>query len=192
MTQPARPGLLTTLIGLVMILAMFVGGVWGLTHLVGLHASLIWTAVVGGVAWLIKLGVEQQKDRRRILAAEKRDQYLQFLDFLNETFSVTGEPEAIRRSDDPAKLRQLRRWSLRLTLIGSDEVVKAFNVLRLGQTKHSSVLSVWGNLWLEMRKDCGHHDTKLTIADVLKSIVNDLDEHPELLKRPDASTERPA
>jgi hypothetical protein len=48
------------------------------------------------------------------------------------------------------------------------------------------VLRGWGVLWLAMRKDCGHFDTKLTVTDMLASFVNDIEQYRTALevKRP--------
>jgi hypothetical protein len=160
---------------------------WAAVRLMGLQASLIWTALVGILAWAVQSAVQQRQKYRRLLTKQKREQYFEFLNFLNEFFSP-----AIGRRDrdrtDPRMLQQLRRWSLRLTMIGSDEVVQAWNAARIsgaieGQAvggepageQNVSLLRAWGRLWLAMRRDCGHVDTRLKTSDMLASIVNDIE-----------------
>ena len=83
-------------------------------------------------------------------------------------------------------IEEFCKWSLRLTLLGSDEVVRAWNAARRhGASAQEgaagiAVLKEWGKLWLAMRKDCGHSDTKLTVSDVLASFVNDIDQYREV------------
>lgn len=166
--------------------AMVVGTIWALVHFVGLQASLIWTALLGAIAWVVQNAVHQQQEYRRLLADQKRQQYFEFLDFLNSYIQVSGEPA--KEEENSERLRQFRRWSLRLTMIGSDEVVRAWNQARNSalfampkgteQEKLNNTIAIfraWGALWLAMRKDCGHFDTKLTVPDMLASFVNDID-----------------
>lgn len=172
---------------LLFVAALVVATIWGLVNLIGLQASLIWTAIIGAMGWAVQSSVRQKQEYQRLLAEQKRLQYFEFLDFLNEFASASLEsPE----STSPERLLQLRRWSLRLTMIGSDEVVKAWNQAKgVGlidtnrqraddqETRTLAILSAWGGLWLAMRKDCGHFDTKLTVFDMLASFVNDIESY---------------
>jgi len=132
--------------------------------------------------------VEQRREYQKLLADRKREHYLQFLEFLSR-FMGTSEEELVTQTQKPGEketvpLEELRMWSLRLTLIGSDEVVKAWNDARLGHGDPSIPLGImknWGKLWLAMRRDCGHLDTKLSVTDVLASFVNDIEEGREYL-----------
>jgi hypothetical protein len=175
------------------ITAILFTAIWSLVHFAGLQASLLWTAIVGAGAWAVRSSIEQKREYQRLLADKKRAHYFEFLDFLNRFIGPTGKPEPVAKDpgeqlrDDHISLEELRKWSLRLTLIGSDEVVRAWNAIRLQVTEPQEgtlgvgVLRGWGKLWLAMRKDCGHPDTQLKVTDILASFVNDIDEYRSAL-----------
>lgn len=185
-------GLLITVVTLVLVGA----GIWSLVNYAGLQASLLWTAIIGAAAWIIRSNIEQKREHQKLLAERKREHYLQFLEFLAKfitSSNSSGSPNNVPNvtSNSPAvPLEELRMWSLRLTLIGSDEVVKAWNRARLGgvteqgQGYNIQVLRNWGRLWLAMRKDCGHLDTKLSVTDVLASFVNDVEQNRSSIDDP--------
>lgn len=170
------------------VLALVGAGIWSLVNYAGLQASLLWTAIIGAAAWAIRSNIEQKREHQKLLAERKREHYLQFLEFLAKFIGTPDSPETTKgvpnvAPNSPAvPLEELRMWSLRLTLIGSDEVVTAWNRTRLGRTTEqgqadeSQVLRNWGQLWLAMRKDCGHLDTKLNVTDVLAAFVNDIEQ----------------
>ena len=176
-----------TIVGAVVSLGILAGGVWASLKFLGVSGSVVFSMVIGIFAWLTNQAVEQTKERRHRLAVEKREQYLEFMDFINETFPLGGEGAKLRTNPD--RVRQLRQWSLHLTLIGSDEVVTAWNDARLSDAnpkgEAANVLLLWGKLWLAMRKDCGHHDTKLEPPDMLASIVDDVEKFRALWKEQD-------
>ena len=175
-----------------LLLAFVVLAIWGLVHFAGLQASLLWTAVIGAIAWAIRNSIEQKTEHLRLLADKKRAHYVEFLDFINR---FVGQSKLPTESQHPGQgageateaLEEFRKWSLRLTLIGSDDVVRAWNAVRKdaaeaqGTAAGITVLKGWGNLWLAMRRDCGHADTKLKVSDVLASFVNDIDQYRQVV-----------
>lgn len=163
------------------ILVSSVIGIWLLVHFAGLQASLLWAAIIGAAAWAVRSSIEQKREYQRLLAEKKREQYLEFLDILNH---FIGEgPEGAAQPNEKFSILELRKWSLRLTLLGSDEVVRAWNSARLAipdeqaESVGISGLKKWGKLWLAMRKDCGHLDTQLQVSEILSSFVNDIEQH---------------
>jgi hypothetical protein len=172
---------LKALLIVVLCLAVLAACAWALVRYAGLEGSLLWTAIVGALAWAIRSNTEKKQEHLRLLGEKKREHYVAFLEFMNLAVStVKSNGSSSKESGSltsPAKLDEFRKWSLRLTLIGSDEVVRAWNAVRVAAPEPREGLDIlkdWGRLWLEMRKDCGHDDTKLTVADVLASIVNDM------------------
>jgi hypothetical protein len=161
------------------VFSVLVTGAWALVVFAGVKASLLLTGVIGLITWSVRSQQEQKKERMRLLAESKRAHYLEFLQFMNRLISAGKED----LSSNKEFLQELRMWSLRLTLIGSDGVVSAWNAARGGKFVKDgdqagiSALVGWGALWLEMRKDAGHADTKLKISDVLASFVNDIENY---------------
>lgn len=155
--------------------ALTLGAVWLLVHFAGIQGSVVWGALVAVTVGLWNHSAEQKREHRRRLANEKREQYMQFLDVLNARFP-TGDAQASDMT--PEEIVELRRWSLRLTMTGSDDVLRSWNRVRLiavrGPSPDEHPLKAWGSLWLAMRRDCGHHDTALKESDMLASVVNDV------------------
>lgn len=164
-----------------------IGAIWSLVHFAGLQASLLWTAIIGAAAWAIRSSVEQRREYQRLLAEQKRKHYFEFLDFMSRFIDAPGNGESTHLNEmrnHSVSLSEFRMWSLRLTLIGSDDVVKAWNHARLNDPSAEGSLGIlknWGRLWLAMRKDCGHPDTQLGVTDVLNSFVNDIEKSREKL-----------
>lgn len=199
--MPRRTQSMAIVIGL-LVLAAAVAAIWILVKLIGLQASLVWTGVVGFVAWSVRSSVEQKREYQRLLADRKRQQYQEFLTYLERAFvevrAESGMSSRSRKAGRPAHgtethaedlATELRRWSMRLTLVGSDEVIRAFNLARAAAiespdaTARTSAMKQWAILWLAMRKDCGHPDTALGPSDMLASFVNDIDEYRDAIDK---------
>jgi len=155
-------------------LLIVVVALWALARYGNLQASLVWTALFGGIAWLIRSNVEQKREHRRLLADRKREHYILLLEFMARFFNAGDLGSSEQPKIAPAEFRQ---WSMHLTLIGSDDVVRAWNnARRISEQTPDEAMRAWGKLWLEMRRDCGHFDTKLGVTDVLASVVNDAEQ----------------
>lgn len=150
-------------------------------------SPLIWTTLAGGGGYLIRARIERRRAHERLLADHKREQYFQLLDFMNEFFG-----DAV---PDKSRIKELRRWSLRLMVVGSDDVLRNWNVARtqasISDPPHGDAsdepnlqaLRLWGKPLLSMRRDCGHFGTQLGVTDVLGSILNDYEQHRAQLER---------
>lgn len=185
-------GMFRTIIFFVLLAAI----AWTLVHFAGLQASLMWTAIIGATAWLIRSHIEQKREYQRLLADRKRELYLQFLEFMAKFLASTEKGLPVqgykkgKSFQQPVSLEEFRMWSLRLTLIGSDDVVLAWNKARQDEPTEeeehpAATMKRWGKLWLEMRKDSGHVDTKLTVSDVLATFINDVEQHRAFLDKKD-------
>ena len=80
---------------------------------------------------------------------------------------------------------EYKRTSFQLSLIGGDDVVRSFNdfmqyLYSMGMETQQQLDPVkWMNLWgvflLQIRKNVGNPDTKLTPTDMLRSQIKDID-----------------
>jgi len=177
----------------VVVVAILLVAIWSFVHFGGLQTSLLWTGLVGAAAWAVRSSVEQKREYQRLLAEKKRNQYLEFLDIMNRYFGAPQklDPQPTGASAQPThgevSPEDFRKWILHLTLIGSDDVVRAWNATRLqalteqGREGGVTVMRGWGRLLLAMRKDCGHPDTQLKVTDILVSFVNDIEQHRSIL-----------
>ena len=179
MSSGKKVGFVAGLVVVLFLLAMLGGVAWLLYRYSSVQNPLLWTAALGALGWAIRSSVEQKREYRRLMADKKREHYIHFLDFFSR-FIASSQKEG----SEGIPLEELRRWSLLLTMTGSDEVVKRWNVARssAGTLDHVATLKVWGSLWLAMRKDCGHPHTRLDVADMLSSFVNDIEKYRSELK----------
>src|SRR4051794_19532073 len=102
---------------LLAIAAAVVGGAIYFLQTSGIQASVIWTGAVGIGTWLVRSIQERRDEYRRLLADTKRQQYEGFLLFVNK---VAGAEK--KKREAAIDLDEMRIWSLRLGLVGSDDV----------------------------------------------------------------------
>jgi hypothetical protein len=127
---------------------LMIGVVWALTHYAGLQASLLWTAIIGAAAWAVRSNLEQKREYQKLLAARKQEHYFQFLEFLSKFVGFNQSSGGVSSGDGrpPVSTDEFRMWSLRLTLIGSDDVVLEWNNARKHYDTVEPVASLknWG------------------------------------------------
>jgi len=152
--------------------------IWEL--LVGLFVGLLGGGGIVGIWYKSRL--DELRETKERLNTERRNVYAKLMDPYILLFAkiVRGEKtdEVIQQilSDD------YRRSMFEFTLLGSDEVVKAYTdmmehfykVEESGQQDTKKTMDLWGNLRLQIRKDLGNKDTKLLGLDMLKSEIKDL------------------
>jgi hypothetical protein len=98
--------------------------------------------------------------------------YFKFLEFVL-SFSSTVKEGKKEFEATQEQLDELTRWSLKLGLIGSDEVVKAWNAFRknAGSATGTKLFAPMAGLLAAMRKDCGHYGTTLTPLELLSLMI---------------------
>jgi hypothetical protein len=76
-----------------------------------------------------------------------------------------------------------KRAVFEMTLFASDEVVRAFGDITYAGTDPSvHPMVLWARLLLAIRKSVGNKGNQLTLADMLRPTINDIDASPEMLK----------
>lgn len=153
---------------------------------VGLEASLMWTAIIGGLGWLISTTAERKAEYHRILAEEKRKLYFEFIDFLLSVMAASESGNEVELNKE-----EWRRWSLRLAMVASDDVLRAWNHVKCQAVdaadenpEAAEVVKPWGKLLLAMRKDCGHADSAVKPSDLLSVFANDVHLYKDTLDQP--------
>lgn len=168
-TQSKSKQVMLALLVVVLVLGVIGALLYVLTRYFGVKWSALFAVASALVAWLVRSSLEKRREYERLLNQEKREQYSQFLDVLNKVLPLGHEP------DQEVSLRDLRKWSLKLMLVGSDEVIKAWNLARDSTAvEPRTVVRNYARLLLAMRRDAGQHHTKLTAGEMLQSFVNDL------------------
>ena len=150
------------------LLAALIGGFYLLVKAVGVEGSLVWSTLIAAIGWIISEHISRKREHQKLLAEQKREMYFKFLDFvLTFTNAVREGDEEVEAT--PEQLNEMSKWSLKLGLIGSDEVVKAWNAFRsgAGTGDGTQMFAPMAALLAAMRKDCGHYGTTLTPIEML-------------------------
>lgn len=136
----------------------------------------------GIITWFAKSKIEELRVINEKLRKERRNIYAQILDPYIRLFADIkgkGPDEALKMVTS----YNYKKNAFDLNLIGSDKVVFAFNNLMThsykaeatGNKDPKEMMSLWGELLLEMRKSLGNKNTKLNKYDMLKAMVKDID-----------------
>lgn len=139
--------------------------------------------VIGGIiSWFLKSRIEELRAIEEKLREERRKIYGQILDPYIRLFSDLkgqGSSNALKQISS----YEYRKTAFDLNLFGSDEVVRAYNNL----WKHTyeaekkdcrdpkEMMSLLGNLLLEIRKSLGNKNTILKEKDMFRSMFKDID-----------------
>jgi len=146
-------------------------------------SSIPWEAISGisvattaVLAVLLKMGSDKRRELERRLFSRKERLYL---DFMDQVFKFALAKKQINKSE-------LVRWKSYLMLIGSKEVMKAFQkwtVFAMDQQKHGlMVLKGFAELARAMRSDLGNPASGLSDKELLSLFITDLDKHPEIFR----------
>jgi len=141
--------------------------------------------VVGGViTWLIKSKIEELRTAQRRLTAKRLkiysgilEPYIQILHDIKSGKDGTGA--AIRR----ILSLEYRRTAFELCLMGSDEVVRAYNDLmqwsfKMGKSDDPDTkgfIRLFARFLLAIRKSVGNRGTRLEEIDMLRWMINDIE-----------------
>lgn len=146
------------------------------------------SGTVGGIiTWFIRSRLEESRELERRLRDERSKVYIAILEPYIELFaSISGGDQREDRMDKITKKVlsvEYRKTIFELGLLGSDEVVRAYNDLmryffKLGTTEKQDMyenIRLWGTLRLEIRKSLGNKRTKLNAFDMLRGEIKDID-----------------
>ena len=145
----------------------------------GLQAAIAWAAFVGLALLLVRIEQQRKREQERVLADRKREQYFELLEVLRKCFYSQDPVQAARRQK-----QELDKWSLRLALIGSDQVLDAWHdFCRLSldefepdeadeedkeddeeeeEEEQDDLFTAQVRLIVALRRDCGRPTTGLT------------------------------
>lgn len=163
---------------ILILFAALIGGFYLLVKAVGVEGSLIWSTLIAAIGWIVSEHISRKREHQKLLAEQKREMYFKFLEFvLSFTRAVRDGEEDVEAT--PEQLDELSNWSLKLGLIGSDEVVKAWNSFRAnaGTGEGSKLFAPMAALLSAMRKDCSHYGTTLTPLELLSLMIKGDDLH---------------
>ena len=151
--------------------------------------SVVIVAVGGGGIFnlIIKSRLEELRAIEERLSVERRKVYGEILDPYIELFaSLTLEDGGASKSPNIIQKitsKEYRKAIFELGLIGSDDVIRAYNTLMQHSFKSSGpdekdpfeTMRLFGILRLEIRRSLGNKKTKLNELDMLRGEIMDID-----------------
>ena len=151
--------------------------------------SVLIMAVGGGgiFSLIIKSRLEELRAIEERLSLERRKVYAEILDPYIELFaSLTLENGGSSKSPEITRTitsKEYRKAIFELGLLGSDDVIRAYNTLMQHSFKSSDpdkqdpfeTMRLFGILRLEIRRSLGNKKTKLNELDMLRGEITDID-----------------
>ena len=141
------------------------------------------TALIGAFAtYLVQKNLQEKRDIERRLSEKRQETYMQLLDPYIKLFADIKGQGANQAIKDIVSY-DYKKTAFELNLIGSDDVVLAYNELmqhtykaeETGKKDSMEMIRLWGNLLLEIRKSLGNRKTKLNEKDMLSAMIKDID-----------------
>lgn len=157
-------------------------------HIVPIIVFLLGTGVMGTIIGiLLENKIKKLNSLEDKLRKDRSKIYFNLLIPFVKLFNKENNQEAAIAY---LSSEEYRRTSFEVTLIGSDDVVKAYGDLmqeafKQGREpkkpneikKPNEMIILLGDLLLQLRKDLEHKDTKLTRKDMLRHMITDIDEY---------------
>lgn len=142
--------------------------------------SALVAAALGLLTWWIQVRREESRRDQARLFDERRPLYFKVIRPFVLILSKSGQKEGVKLMLSTAHVEAVREFSL----IGSDRAVSAVNeLMQYGyqNTKDGvladpkKMLMLLGNVFLEMRRELGNPKTELTVADMFKYQITDIE-----------------
>ena len=134
------------------------------------------------VGWLIKERIDRRREIEESLREKRADLYEKILDPYIRIWSNDSKKSLPKAMRDIGSF-EYRKTAFRLTLLGSDNVVNAWNefaqYLYLQEREQSKdpmkLFRLFSAFLLEIRKSVGNEDTSLHSKDMLSWMIKDID-----------------
>jgi hypothetical protein len=140
-------------------------------------------AIGGFIAWAVRSTIEEYREAERQLTAERRAIYQQVLEpFLLPLLANDADADPAKHEEVFASA-EYKRAVFEMTLFASDEVVRVFgDMTNRPEDSSAQPLVLWARLLLAIRKSVGNKGSQLSLVDMLRPMINDLDANPEILR----------
>lgn len=184
---------LTIILRFLLMLAMLGGIVWGIYFVVAkVFRSLIniesdiAVAIVAASATItvsvVSLVISKVMETRATITQELRAKKVPiYEDLISTVFKFQfAEKLGEKPMSETELIRFFANLTEKLTIWGSDGVIRAFSDFRLASTRvgaPENILFIYENLLLEIRKDLGHKNRNLRRGMILSLFINDIDQY---------------
>jgi hypothetical protein len=142
-------------------------------------------AAVGFAVWYFQSRIDALRRAQDRLHDDRRKIYADVLDPIIRTFAGIRNPKETQKAMAHIQSFDWRRTAFEFSLIGSDNVVRAFNSMMQylyqfdpqggKQADLAELMRLWGSFLLEIRKNVGDPTTGLTPQDMLKPHIKDIE-----------------
>lgn len=159
---------------------------------IGAVATPILIAGLGGFGWLLKNRIERRLELENKLRSDRIEIYNEILEPFIVMFMTDAawnhDPKNRHKSKEDIGIKkalslEYRKQAFRLALVGSDGVVRAYNDLMQSffnasdeppdESRVIGMLSLIGQLLLEIRRSTGNEDTKIDKWGMLEWFITD-------------------
>ena len=161
---------------------------------IGAVVTPIVVIILSAIGWRLRKGIERKSDLEDKLRDDRIEVYNKILEpfvilLMSNTAWEMDKKNKGRNKDDVATAQMLsleyRRLGFKMSLMGSDSVVKSYNNLMQyfysqpdevenpSETKMKEMLSLIGSFLLEIRKSMGNEGTALDNWDMLEWWMTD-------------------
>lgn len=135
--------------------------------------------LLGGIGWLYKHEKEKRLEIEKKLSEKKYAVYSNLTDIFFEILKQINKNQKTQIDKVADKMIDIKKEIL---IYGSDKVIqKFFNWQRNTETNQS--LKAFAELMIEIRKDMGNPNTRITPLDFLISLLKNANEIEELKKQ---------
>ena len=135
----------------------------------------------GGVGWFVKSKLEAKRRAEEALRDDRARTYTEILMPFAQLFtdlSSKSQEKALKE----LKSLDYRKRSFQLVLVGSDEVINAWNRMwditykaERGESDSKKIILGFGDVLLSIRKGLGNSGTKMKRKDMLRWLIKDID-----------------
>lgn len=140
--------------------------------------------IIGFLVWFLQSRIETLHREKERLFDDRRQVYLDVLDPFIRLFAGMKNPKENQKALQQIVSAEYKRTAFEFTLIGDDEVVRAFNEfmqhvyaidsIEMDAEDPKRTLCLWGDFLLEVRKNLGNKKTSLDRVDMLASQITDI------------------
>lgn len=166
--------------------------------MINIVAPIIVALIVGLSGWFLRQYFDSVRREREKLQDARFDIYVQILGPYIRLFTGIKNPNELSKATKQILSFEYRQTTFKLKMMGSDEVVRALNILMQhfyareenqnttdtrpqdSQPVNTQGIMLVGDFLLAIRKDLVKK-TKLTNRDLLRDMIKDLDQYLDLI-----------
>ena len=154
--------------------------------LINLLITPLVAAAVGFAVWYFQSRIEALRRAQEHLHDDRRKVYGDVLDPFIRVFAGIKNPKETQKALQQMLSLDYKRTAFQFNMIGADEVVRSFNAMMQYMFRFDAdaeekpdpreLMQLWGSFLLEIRKNVGNPNSKLTATDMLRGQIKNIDQ----------------